>query len=152
MWRSVSSNSGRLISIASDQKGQIEEFKSLLAGSEHSDGELAAAGEQAIRRLEQMLSESETCVGMLEDELDALRNETDAVISQAADNAIGQGDSRAEDAGLSAAELEQLQAQLDSMTDSIATLTTSNGDQIKVIQFAQNSAPVRTSTRWRASP
>ena len=134
-----------LKSINTYQQEQISNLKEQineLANS--SDAEIS--DQELINRLKQMLSESETCINMLEEELVGIVAELNqkslqvaALSKQETDPKLIEKDSESNANSVNQEELKTLQSQLDDAMSMTMTMMTANGDQSNIISFARNS-------------
>ncbi|PHS14862.1 MAG: hypothetical protein COA86_14385 [Kangiella sp.] len=120
----------RLKTMNSEQQGLISKLKTELSNFS-MDGD--APDETILPKLEQMLKESETCIQMLESELDiviAELNKKSILLEESAKQSDPNGES---------SDIANMKQQLDDTNAMTMTLMCANGDQSNIISFARNS-------------
>ncbi|PCI72166.1 MAG: hypothetical protein COB38_04555 [Gammaproteobacteria bacterium] len=130
-WGEKSSEEfSRLKTMNSEQQGLISKLKTELSNFS-MDGD--APDETIFPKLEQMLKESETCIQMLESELDiviAELNKKSILLEESA---------KQSDTNEGSEDIASMKQQLDDTNAMTMTLMSANGDQSNIISFARNS-------------
>ena len=130
-WGDKSSEEfSRLKTMNSEQQGLISKLKTELSNFS-MDGD--APDETILPKLEQMLKESETCIQMLESELDiviAELNKKSILLEESA---------KQSDTNEASEDIASMKQQLDDTNAMTMTLMSANGDQSNIISFARNS-------------
>lgn len=125
----------RLRASNEDQRGLIHDLRLQLASELGSQAD--QLDNEALDKLERMLSESETIVQMLEDELNTMHDQASSYEAR-----LQQAEAAQSAAGSPAAgndeEMLQVLSQMESANQMAMTMMQANGDQSNVINFARN--------------